>query len=769
MNPAGLESLGRWVLETCVVTAALAVAASVVCRALPRRPAVRHLLWTVVLARLCLPPVFEWPAAWLQPENHDRSDLQAVAHKPSLARNVPQATVRVTEPESPAIHAPLPFPAPETAPLPSVAPMIPEVLRVAAPVPPSVAPGLPETTRLGRHSTQVIATAFDWWPSLCGLWLAGSLVELIRQFVGVQRLLRILKTSTPAPASIQNEANAICQRLGLRAIIVELVDGIAVPCVVWIGRTRLLWPRGCSVDPPSAAQRGMLAHELAHIRRGDHLWQWLELAIRSVWWWNPICHWARRQAAAAAEEACDVVAVATADVPPRHYAELLLELSARPARLTHLPALGWQGTSRTTVERRLKMILTDRVSARVSPLMVFAAALVALVSWPGWMRAESPRKSEPGSEPQPGSGQQPTTIVIENGTAGSLAIDPTGRLLGEGGPSGSGLVIETTPVTRYGMPARDGRVMARWRSMLVARSGDDQTTLRLKAMYYEALAEGRQEDANALAAALTALGSSPDGEPQPMMYPYPGGYDIISDGTATPPLYMFLKEFRGHIGLSARVTVTGSNTGSVWGSGTYTDDSDLGTAAVHAGLVEVGETQEVLISFLGPQQGFAAGSANGVTTREYGAWDGSYQLAPVDKQPHPLLLVAPQAKYGDVYTSDAMLRLQDFVPADQLVAGTGILTVITGYPTGSVWGSEVYTADSSLAAAAVHAGVLQSGESGVVIITLSEGRNVYGATTRNGVETRSWESYPTSMTIERVHPTSRTDEAVKSEDLFRPL
>src|SRR5262249_55050908 len=43
---------------------------------------------------------------------------------------------------------------------------------------------------------------------------------------------------------------------------------------------------------------------------------------------------------------------------------------------------------------------------------------------------------------------------------------------------------------------------------------------------------------------------------------------------------------------------------------------------------------------------------------------------------------------------------------------------VTGTPTGSLWGTDVYTNDSAIAKAAVHAGLLKVGETGVVKVTI---------------------------------------------------
>lgn len=63
---------------------------------------------------------------------------------------------------------------------------------------------------------------------------------------------------------------------------------------------------------------------------------------------------------------------------------------------------------------------------------------------------------------------------------------------------------------------------------------------------------------------------------------------------------------------------------------------------------------------------------------------------------------------------------------------------VTGATEGPVWGTDVYSDDSILAVAAVHAGVLRAGETGIVTVTILPGRDRYTPSTRHGVSTLPW-------------------------------
>lgn len=99
---------------------------------------------------------------------------------------------------------------------------------------------------------------------------------------------------------------------------------------------------------------------------------------------------------------------------------------------------------------------------------------------------------------------------------------------------------------------------------------------------------------------------------------------ITADVIAAPAN---LVGYRNRVGQSLQFSVTGSTTGAIWGTGTYTDDSSVATAAVHAGVVAPGQTAEVTINILAGQSSYPASTANGVTSRTWGSWGGSYSFA----------------------------------------------------------------------------------------------------------------------------------------------
>jgi hypothetical protein len=65
---------------------------------------------------------------------------------------------------------------------------------------------------------------------------------------------------------------------------------------------------------------------------------------------------------------------------------------------------------------------------------------------------------------------------------------------------------------------------------------------------------------------------------------------------------------------------------TIWGSDVYTDDSPLATAAVHAGVVKLGERGIVKVTILPGQQSYQGSTRNGILSESYRDWQRSYRI-----------------------------------------------------------------------------------------------------------------------------------------------
>ena len=162
-------------------------------------------------------------------------------------------------------------------------------------------------------------------------------------------------------------------------------------------------------------------------------------------------------------------------------------------------------------------------------------------------------------------------------------------------------------------------------------------------------------------------------------------------------------------------------TGVVWGTGVYTDDSSVCSAARHAGVVDHnGGTVRVRAA---PGRGSYAGSMqNGISSGRWDRWHGSFVFAGVDPNQIP--------DSGGGQSCPFNIRA---------LQGAGRLTCVCDPQnmSGTVWGSGTYTDDSSLCLAAVHAGIISLG-GGTISIVRTPGLGRYSGSSRNGVRTQSY-------------------------------
>jgi hypothetical protein len=89
-----------------------------------------------------------------------------------------------------------------------------------------------------------------------------------------------------------------------------------------------------------------------------------------------------------------------------------------------------------------------------------------------------------------------------------------------------------------------------------------------------------------------------------------------------------LSAYRSGMGRPLYFEVTGSDSGTVYGTGTYTDDSPLATAAVHAGILAVGKKGVVKVTMLPGQSSYKGSTKNGVVSQSWDSYSGSYRVEP---------------------------------------------------------------------------------------------------------------------------------------------
>jgi|LSQX01.1.fsa_nt_gb hypothetical protein len=178
--------------------------------------------------------------------------------------------------------------------------------------------------------------------------------------------------------------------------------------------------------------------------------------------------------------------------------------------------------------------------------------------------------------------------------------------------------------------------------------------------------------------------------------------------------------------------VTGSDRSRIWGSGIYTSDSDLGSAAVHAGILQPDEVGIIATRTLRGQERYEGTTRNGITSSSYGSWALSFEFVSVDE-------------------SRLVIENPGNLSSYKNLVGRSLAFLVTGDIGRGIWGTDIYTLDSNLATAAVHAGILREGETGIIMVEFLPGQDSYRGTSNYGVSSSNYGSYGASYRLRKVH------------------
>ena len=419
-----------WLLQNTIVAAVLAVGVLLVCRWRRIGPAGRHLLWLVVLVKLVTPPLVSWP--WAVP----RWDARVGVGCPEF--NFPLNTLSQSENSGGKLNSGHPTPSTKTHDNGTV--VRSETFVVTLPAKKRGKAGLAETTanvpaEESDPDAQSVRVAEPphatppWWRQvsvtfwLLAVWACGSTLYLLLQLVRIRRMSSRLHAAETPPGWLDGEIRRWAEQLRVAPPATYVVSGFSSPFLWACGWVRLIWPAQLAEESHLDAWRGVVVHELAHLKRRDHWVGWLELVAGCVWWWNPLFWFVRSQLRENAELACDAWVVEALPGGRRQYAEALLAVCEHISRPQVSAVAIGVGGARRTLERRLTMILKDRVPFRVSRGLLCAAGVLALLILPGW--AQPPEESD-SADPTAGT-TQPRPDESRPAAGDSSAANPVAR------------------------------------------------------------------------------------------------------------------------------------------------------------------------------------------------------------------------------------------------------------------------------------------------------------------------------------------------------
>ncbi|MBX9617060.1 MAG: M56 family metallopeptidase [Caulobacteraceae bacterium] len=214
-----------------------------------------------------------------------------------------------------------------------------------------------------------------------GLLAAVRAVGLVRRLI---RLRRQLGQSHPASPATLDAVRTVARDLRVPMPGVRVDDTATQAMVVGLFRPVLILPLALAETTDARALRAVCAHELAHLRRGDHRALWIEEVSLILQAFNPLLPLIRDHRAAAREEACDAVALSLVGEDARPlYARALVDALRAPAIDRGTPVLTFTSRRRSFAMRRLKAILSPVPTSGIRPRLAVLGLGVALAGVAG--------------------------------------------------------------------------------------------------------------------------------------------------------------------------------------------------------------------------------------------------------------------------------------------------------------------------------------------------------------------------------------------------
>lgn len=300
--------------------------------------------------------------------------------------------------------------------IPSLPPLVvglmlltPAPAQTAAPAVP-VAPAPASVLIELQGAPEVLPAGFTHDAAVLALLLAGLLAIAGVASLGIRaaRLRRLIRATNAAPPELDRTVEEAARRIGTTVPAVRVCGSGSEALLAGLRRPVLILPTALADRPDDPTTRAVCAHELAHLKRGDHRALWLEEALLAALAINPLLRKIRDHRAAAREEACDAAALAGSGNDARRlYARSLLEAVQSTGFRRTAPALTFTSARRTFVMHRLKAILAPASPAgtRSRRLALGLAAVIAGVAATGSLAVAAQR--QPVIAEPPIAGDQP--------------------------------------------------------------------------------------------------------------------------------------------------------------------------------------------------------------------------------------------------------------------------------------------------------------------------------------------------------------------------
>jgi beta-lactamase regulating signal transducer with metallopeptidase domain/protocatechuate 3,4-dioxygenase beta subunit len=266
-------------------------------------------------------------------------------------------------------------------------------------------------------------------PAIAIMYLAGVLMMLIRLAAALCGGQRLTSLGHPvAEPSILDMLVTQAERLALKAVpMVAYCERIAVPIVVGVLKPVILLPAAIMSGLSSQELAAVLAHELAHVKRFDHILIVVQRFLEAMLFFHPAVWWLGRRIHDLREHTCDDLVI-QGGIDRMEYARSLLRVAelrvGDDARAAQLAQLALDGGDPSKLRQRIERIVqsNDEPGVRLNQsratfALVASAMAIALSLVPVL----------PGISEQPADAAATPVVVAEENSTNQTSADAAAR------------------------------------------------------------------------------------------------------------------------------------------------------------------------------------------------------------------------------------------------------------------------------------------------------------------------------------------------------
>ena len=174
----------------------------------------------------------------------------------------------------------------------------------------------------------MLATTIDQaLPWLVLLWGVGVLAMAARALREWRTLARIARDWAESSVELDAMLLALTRRFGfVRRVRVLVSERVDTPMLIGWLKPVVLLPTAVALGFPRHQLELILAHELGHLRRYDHLVNLAQALLETLLFYHPVVHWISREVRNERELCCDELVLRQTRGEPREYARTLAAL-----------------------------------------------------------------------------------------------------------------------------------------------------------------------------------------------------------------------------------------------------------------------------------------------------------------------------------------------------------------------------------------------------------------------------------------------------------